>query len=158
VVKIEVPEEIYHVLKKEASRKNKDILQLLIEKLIVDPRDRALAYMKLHEKYLSEAEDYYKKGDLVQASEKYWGAICSLLNAIAELKGWEHYTHRDYNIIINNIARELGDVEIFRLFAMCKRLHANFYHNFLDKDSFKVHREDALKLVEILKEYVRRCW
>ncbi len=50
MVKIEVPEEIYHILKKEASRKNKDILQLLIEKLIVDLKDKALAYMKPHEK------------------------------------------------------------------------------------------------------------
>lgn len=39
------------------------------------------------EKYLLDAEELYAKGDLVQAGEKYWGAVTALLSAIAERRG-----------------------------------------------------------------------
>lgn len=45
------------------------------------------AYLKLAEKYLLDAEELYAKGDLVQAGEKYWGAVTALLSAIAERRG-----------------------------------------------------------------------
>ena len=38
-----------------------------------------------------------------------------------------------------------------RLFASVERLHANYYHNFLTKVNFDAHREDALKLIQLLK-------
>jgi len=37
---------------------------------------------------------------------------------------------------------------------MVERLHANFYHNFLDEETFDRHREDALSLVKRLKQYL----
>jgi hypothetical protein len=36
---------------------------------------------------------------------------------------------------------------------MAERLHANFHHNFMDKEIFEAHREEALKLVEKLRRY-----
>lgn len=111
-------------------------------------------YYQLHEKYLKAAEKEYQDGELSQAGEKYWGALCTLLNLIGEAKGMRHYTHRDYNLIINTLWKELKNPEIPRLFTSAERLHANYYHNFLDKETFELHREDTLKLINILKEYI----
>ncbi len=62
----------------------------------------------------------------MQAGEKYWGAVTALLNAIAELRGWEHYSHRDYAVIIERLADELSDDELRALFDSVEKLHANF--------------------------------
>jgi len=80
--------------------------------------------------------------------------VAALLNAIGELLGVEHYSHRDYQLIIQHIYRDTRDVEVLRLFGMAERPHANFYHNFLDKETFDRHREDALALIEKLRRYL----
>ena len=142
---------VLELLRKVARGRDLDefLLELVANKL--DPPERVEAYLKLHEKYLREAEELYAKGDLVLAGEKYWGAVAALLNAIAEKRGMPHYSHRDYAEIIESLVEERGDEELPRLFASAERLHANFYHGFLKQTSFRAHREDVLKLVEKLK-------
>ena len=126
------------------------LLSLVAEKL--DPPERVQIYLKLYEKYLKEAEDLYAKNDLAQAGEKYWGAVTALLNAIAEKRGLPHYSHRDYAALIEKLYDETEDEELLKGFALAERLHANFYHNFLEKKSFEVHRREVLKLIEKLKK------
>jgi hypothetical protein len=106
--------------------------------------------MRLHDRYLREAEELYASGDLARAGEKYWGAVTALINAIAERRGWSHYSHRDYAEVIERLSEELKE-PLGRLFASVERLHANYYHNFLTKVNFDAHREDALKLMQLLK-------
>lgn len=60
------------------------IAELIAERL--DPPRRIELYLKLHGDYLRAAEELYAKGDLAQASEKYWGAVTALLNVIAEMR------------------------------------------------------------------------
>ncbi|AET33743.1 PaREP1 family protein [Pyrobaculum ferrireducens] len=114
----------------------------------LDPPQRVEAYLALREKYLREAEELYARGDLAQAGEKYWGAVAALLNAIAEKRGWEHYSHKDYNAVVGRLYKESGDKELLTAFGMAERLHANLRHNFMDKEIFEAHREEALKLVD----------
>ncbi|MDT7971178.1 MAG: PaREP1 family protein [Vulcanisaeta sp.] len=121
---------------------------------IQDPKKNVSVYLELHEKFLKEAEEEYAKGDLVQASEKLWGSVASLLNAIAEVRGWEHSSHRDYQIIVENLFKETGDRELSICFDAAEKLHANFYHNFLSKDGFEARRDCVFKLINKLKEFV----
>jgi len=152
---IEVSEEVYELISAIAKRKAKGVEEIILECITkdVDPSMRVEVYMKLHEKYLKDAEELYAKGELAQAGEKYWGAITALLNAIGERKGWSHYTHRDYAEIVEKLSEELRE-PIGRLFASTERLHANYYHNFLTKVNFEAHREDAIKLVQKLKSLI----
>ncbi|ADN49790.1 PaREP1 family protein [Vulcanisaeta distributa] len=122
----------------------------------LDPKDRVSIYLKIHSELLNEAEKEYADNDLVQAGEKYWGAVVALLNAIAELKGWEHFSHRDYAIIIERLADEFNDDELRTLFDSVEKLHANFYHNFLDRSGFNLRRDRALALIKRLSEYMAR--
>ena len=136
--------------------KEKDIEEFIIEKVSkdLDPPERIELYINLYEKYLKEAEDFYKKGDLVQAGEKFWGALTALLNAIAEKRGLPHYSHRDYAVIIDELYRETKDRDLVVGFSLAERLHANFYHNFISKDQFDLHREEVLKLIKKLKDLI----
>ena len=81
-------------------------------------------------------------------------AVVSLLNVVAELCKWPHYSHRDYLEVMENLVDEMKDENLTVYFASAERLHVNFYHNFLRRISFDVHRRNALKLIEKLKGYV----
>ncbi len=142
------------IIKKLAKDKDVEIFiaELLSQKL--DPKARVKLYLDLFNKYFTKAEELYNKGDLVQAGEKYWGAVVSLLNAIAELRKWPHYSRRDYLEIIENLVEETKEKDLTVYFASAERLHANFYHNFLKRTSFEVHRENTLKLIERLKNLI----
>jgi len=152
---IEVSEEVYELVSAIAKRKAKSVEEIILEYIAkdIDPSVRIEVYMKLHERYLRDAEELYAKGDLAQAGEKYWGAVTALLNTIGEKRGWSHYTHRDYAEIVERLSEELEE-PLGRLFASIERLHANYYHNFLTKVNFEAHREDALKLVQKLRSLI----
>jgi len=113
--------------------------------------ERIGLYVELHEKYLSEAKALEDEGDIVQAGEKLWGAVCALLNALGELRGWRHYGHVDYCDIIERLVAELDGPELSKLFASAERLHANYHHAFLHPESFKAHRDAVLELVRRLR-------
>ncbi|OYT53117.1 MAG: PaREP1/PaREP8 domain-contain protein, partial [Desulfurococcales archaeon ex4484_217_2] len=78
---IEVSEEVYELISAIAKRKAKSVEEVILEYIAkdIDPSVRIEVYMKLHEKYLKDAEELYAKGDLAQAGEKYWGAVTALL-------------------------------------------------------------------------------
>ena len=113
-------------------------------------KTRTKKYLELSNKYLAEAEELYKKGDLPQSGEKYWGATAALLNAIAEKRKWPHYSHRDYADIVEKLSEQLKE-PLGPLFANTERLHANYYHNFLSPLNFEAHRQQTLKLIEKLR-------
>lgn len=151
---IEIPSEVYKALRRASIRNGKDPATMVIESILksLDPKSRIEIYMKLYERYLKDAEELTAKGDFVQASEKYWGAVTAILNAIGEIRGWDHYTHRDYNVIIENLYEETGDKDLLADFSIAERLHSNFYHNFMRKSAFEYHRERVLRLIEKLRK------
>ncbi|GAB6947576.1 PaREP1 family protein [Vulcanisaeta sp. JCM 16161] len=136
---------------------DKDVEEFIIELIAdrLDPKDRVDVYLRLHEKYLNEAEELFNKGDLTQAGEKYWGAVTALLNAIGEMRGLPHYSHRDYSVIIDELYRETGDRDLVIGFRLAEGLHANFYHNFMSREEFQLHRETVIELVKKLRNMVK---
>ena len=153
---VEVSEEVHELLKEVARRRGKSVDEVIVDSIAgdVDPKTRIEIYLKLHERYFREAEKFYEKGDLVQASERYWSTITTLLSVIAELRNLPHYTHRDLWDVIEHVVEVTGDPEFSTLFSIAERLHANFYHNFMKKASFEKHREEVLKLVKKLKTLI----
>ncbi len=135
---IEIPNGVYEALEKASIKSGKDPATMVIETILksLDPKSRVEIYMKLYERYLRDVEELTTKKDLVQASEKYWEAVTAILNAIGEIRGWDHYTHRDYNVIIENLYEETGDKDLLADFSIAERLHSNFYHNFMRKSAF----------------------
>ena len=153
-MEIEIADALASVLLKKAGERGVAIDEYLLHLASVDldVDERVELYLKLYEKYLREAEEYLEKGDIVQAGEKYWGTVTALLSAIAEQRSWRHHHHRDYSDIIENLAEELRDPEIARLFASAERLHSNYYHNFLKPNTFRIRKADMEKLIEKVKE------
>ena len=76
---------------------------------------------------LEEAEAEFRKGDLVQASEKSWGAAAQYLKALATERDWGHDTHSHLVQAADRLAQEMGNVDMSRLFYAAESLHANIY-------------------------------
>ena len=121
----------------------------------LDPEARIEVYIKLHEKYLKEAEELYGKGDLAQAGERYWGSLTALLNAVGEREELPYYTHRDLRGIVEHLTEKTRDPDYSRLFSSAEALHANFYYNFMSKLSFDAHRSDTIKLIQKIEKLLK---
>ena len=89
--------------------------------------DNKYAAMSLD--YMVRAEDYLRQGDLVQASEKSWGAAACALKSVAEQRGWQHQSHSLLFDISNQVADELNRPALRDMFSAAKSMHQNFYEN-----------------------------
>ena len=106
-------------------------------------------------KFLDDADREFAAGDLLQASEKLWGAVSHALKAYCRQRGWRHakYAHRRDGA--QRLAAELGDAAIFRDFQIAQSCHANFYNDWMyaeDVDSARSHiRETVEKILNLLE-------
>jgi hypothetical protein len=91
--------------------------------------------------YYNNFEKHLKLGNLPKSSEFVWGALHSLLYAIALFYDKKLSTHKQ----IIEFAKELSDIEndkeIYLGIKIGEELHANFYHDFLDKEGIEIKRE-----------------
>ena len=77
--------------------------------------------------FLAKSHTYLAEGDLLQASEKGWGAAARMVKAVAETRGWRHRTHGDLHRTVHRLADLSADAELQRLFLPASALHQNFY-------------------------------
>ena len=57
---------------------------------VVHVNDIAQEYRRTGDLYRAKADEEFHRGDLLQASEKAWGAVSQHLKASAEERGWAH--------------------------------------------------------------------
>ncbi len=91
-------------------------------------------YAVMSRDYMARAEDYLRRGDLLQASEKSWGAAACALKSIAERRGWNHQSHSLLNDLSGQIADELVRPDLQDMFAVARTMHQNFYENWTMED------------------------
>ena len=110
-------------------------------------------HQEISVEFLSAAEDEFRKGEILQAGEKAWGAVSHYVNSIALRRGWPIGSHRR---LIDNVNQVLArdparSVDRRRLLRSVEALHANFYQAFLDEDSVRDGINDAKELIDALE-------
>lgn len=109
-------------------------------------------HLSISNQFLEHADDEFRRGDLLQASEKAWGAVSHYVNAIARQRGWPMGSH---NRMIDNAGEifrldPTNATHYRRLLRSVEALHANFYQAVMDEDSVREGIEDAKELVRAL--------
>ena len=110
-------------------------------------------HTEISDAFLRQAEEELLNGDLLQASEKAWGAVAHYVKSVASEQGWSNQSHRD----VNRGARELirltdnPKLNAVRLGA-ANALHQNFYENWFDRDQVVDSIEAAQQLVAAMRE------
>lgn len=100
--------------------------------------------------FLSRAHGYLADNDLLQASEKGWGAAAHMVKAVAEARGWEHGDLRELHQAIRWLVEETGQPELRTYFNAANTLRANFYDGFLEAEDVSAYLERVECLVDLL--------
>ena len=111
-------------------------------------------HQEISTQFLDQAEEEFRKGDLLQASEKAWGAFSHYVNSVARRNHWPLGSHR---ALIENANRMIDRDSAHRdhrrrLVRSLEGLHANFYQAFLDEDSVRGGIDDAKELIRALAD------
>ena len=100
--------------------------------------------------FLIKGRAHLAEGDLLQASEKGWGAAAQMVKAVAETRGWRHSTHGDLYRAVALVAEELSDSRVQILFRSASALHQNFYEGDMPKTGVSTGLDDAQEITDLL--------
>ena len=99
---------------------------------------------------LEQSEQEFAKGDVLQASEKLWGATSHAIKAVAEQRGWDHGKNSHRRLVVRQLAEEYEEFWLRAGYAAAEQFHANFYNNFMEDDAIEDYRPIAHGLVKRL--------
>ena len=118
----------------------------------MDSNDQELnKYAELSRWCITEADNYLRRRNNIQASEKGWGAAAQALKSVAEERGWNHNSHGLIIDIAQQVADEQGRPDLVSMFGSAQALHVNFYENWLSSDTIGIYLEDVKKLLPELE-------
>lgn len=118
--------------------------------------NKLLEYLSTRNEYLSNALELVGKGKLRKASELLWGAIALQIKLLAlAKKNLKLATHKDLRVFMRQLAKELGDPQLYKTFQLVERLHTNFYDEILDPEDFNLYLQEALKLIKKLEQLLK---
>jgi len=101
---------------------------------------------------LSEAHDLLAKKELVQASEKLWGACAEIVKAVAANRGIELGTHASLWEFVSRLNKEHLGWGLLDQFSYAGNLHTNFYEGWLSEDYVRRGVEVAAGFVAQMKK------
>ena len=109
-----------------------------------------LNHWETSRRFILQADAELAAGDLLQASEKGWGAAAHAMKAIAEERGWRHDNHSILFSVADRLALETGGNEIVGLFKAASDAHKNFYEGKMTKENVADSLAKIRTLLEIL--------
>ena len=102
--------------------------------------------------YLDKAFAELQAGDLLQASEKGWGAASQAVKAIAEARDETHRHHAAILQMAYQLARETADPQLRTWFDSAQALHQNFYEGAMAAADVEAELDSVSRLVARLRE------
>ena len=152
-VSIILPQKLGEKLRKKAAETDslpEELgVELLQKSLNEDPEELVEHYQALSEKYFKDAKVFLSMEDLVQASEKLWGASALAVKAVAAKRGLKLDKHGSLWEFVSRLAKERSD--FIRLFFTANALHRNFYEGQMNKAALEIATRDIEKLIEKLR-------
>ena len=101
--------------------------------------------------FLEAADREFAADDLVQGSEKLWGAAAHAVIAVAMRRGWDHRSHRSLKNAVTRLSQEQEYPEMLLAgFLAAEKFHRNFYHD--DMEDFE--RDADRPVVELFVQRV----
>ena len=97
--------------------------------------------------FLDDADREFAAGDVLQASEKMWGAASHAIMAAALQRGQACGTHRLMINAARQIVDELDDDGLRGGISAAQQFHANFYHGFMETEDLEPNAELVRRFV-----------
>ena len=97
--------------------------------------------------FLKQSDEEFARNDVLQGSEKLWGAANQTV--LATMDGKAPRTHREMKRRVRALAERHNDPGLRSGFAIAESFHSNFYHGWMEDFQMK---EDA----PLVHEFVHR--
>ena len=103
--------------------------------------------------FMLRSRAYLDDGQLLQASEKGWGAAAHAAIFIAGIRGWHYHEHWQFAAeVMLNLARETGRWEVQQWGRSGEELHRNFYNDNLTAPQIAAHLDNVANLVNLIRQ------
>ena len=87
-------------------------------------------------RFLAQADSEFEAGDILQVSEKLWGAASQAVMAAAQSRGMSCGNHRAQRVVVEELAARHDDRRIAAEFAVAGKFHANLYHGVMEPEDW----------------------
>lgn len=94
-------------------------------------------YAAISQRLLRDAQRELDLGDLIQASEKTWGAAAHAIKALAQKWGWYHQGHHRLDASVHYIVSERDRDDLLGWYNTVGALHRNYYEHELHGDTLQ---------------------
>ena len=101
-------------------------------------------------RFLDESDTLFGERDVLQGSEKVWGAAAHAMMAVAQQRGWPYDSHGSLKQAARRLSDESDDPFIGDRFAVAEKFHINFYHHGMEDFQIEGDRPRVRALVERL--------
>ena len=110
----------------------------------------SLNHWEISRRFIIQADAELAAGDLLQASEKGWGAAAHAMKAVAQARGWRHDNHARLFGIADRLVAETGESDIRGLFRAAGEVHKNFYEGNMSGEDIADSLAKVRTLLDIL--------
>jgi hypothetical protein len=86
--------------------------------------------------FLDESDTLFGEGDVLQGSEKVWGAAAHAMMAVAQQRGWPYDSHGSLKHAARRLSEEFADPSIGDRFAVAEKFGINSYYH--DMEDFQI--------------------
>ena len=86
-------------------------------------------YTEISRHLLRQAQDELDKGDILQASDKVWGATAHAIKAVCQRMGWNHHAHNHISAAANYLCSAFDRDDLRTSFVYIEALHGNYYEH-----------------------------
>ena len=109
-------------------------------------------YANTSRELIAQARIELDAGDLLQASEKAWGAAAAAIKSVAEMRGWQHYAHTLIRAAAWRISEEHNRPRLLGMMAWASGLHQNYYEYRYGEEVVAAGIEQVAELLSILEQ------
>lgn len=114
---------------------------------MVSTETPARKHTRLAQKLLDNAGREIAAGELVQGSEKLWGATSQALKAYCASRGMPHAKYSQRRQAALQLATEQDDASVRLAFNLALSCHANFYNDWMEQEDLETCLPDIRDLV-----------
>ena len=100
-------------------------------------------YAAISQHLLRQAQTELAKGDILQASEKAWGATAHAIKSACQRLGWNHHAHDHLRLATSYLATEFGRDDLRVAFGYLDSIHFNYYKRQMGPDDARTQVDQA---------------
>ena len=116
-------------------------------------QDRGMQIQKharIAREFLEAADRYFEEGNIIQTSEKLWGATSHAAKALCIRRRWRHGKYAHIREAVQQFATETGDESIMAGYLIAHAHHLNFYTDAMEAEEADPARPIIRQVVDKL--------